>query len=34
MIGAHGLFIGATLVTSNVKEFRRIRGLRVEDWTR
>jgi tRNA(fMet)-specific endonuclease VapC len=34
MIGAHALSIGATLVTNNVKEFRRIRGLRVQDWTR
>lgn len=34
MIGAHALSIGATLVTSNVKEFRRIRGLRVVDWSR
>ena len=34
MIGAHALSIGATLVTSNVKEFRRIRDLRVVDWSR
>jgi tRNA(fMet)-specific endonuclease VapC len=34
MIGAHALSIGATLVTGNVGEFRRIRGLRVVDWTR
>lgn len=34
MIGAHAVSIGATLVTNNVKEFRRIRGLRVVDWTR
>ncbi len=34
MIGAHALSLDATLVTNNVKEFRRIRGLRVQDWTR
>ncbi len=34
MIGAHALSVGATLVTNNVQEFRRIRGLRVQDWTR
>lgn len=34
MIGAHALSIDATLVTNNVKEFRRVRGLRVQDWTR
>jgi tRNA(fMet)-specific endonuclease VapC len=34
MIGAHALSIGATLVTNNVQEFRRVRGLRVQDWTR
>ncbi len=33
MIGAHALSLDATLVTNNVKEFRRIRGLRVQDWT-
>jgi tRNA(fMet)-specific endonuclease VapC len=39
MIGAHDLFIGAharalgmTLVTNNTREFRRIRGLAVENW--
>jgi len=34
MIGSHALSLGATLVTHNVKEFRRIKGLRVQDWTR
>jgi tRNA(fMet)-specific endonuclease VapC len=34
MIGSHALAVGATLVTSNVLEFRRIPGLAVEDWTR
>ena len=31
-IGAHALSLGATLVTSNTKEFQRIKGLRVENW--
>ena len=31
-IGAHALALGATLVTHNVKEFRRIRGLSLDDW--
>lgn len=34
MIGSHALTVGATLVTNNVKEFRRIAGLHVVDWTR
>ena len=34
MIGAHALAVGATLITSNVREFRRIPGLAVADWTR
>jgi len=34
MIGAHALSLDVTLVTNKVKEFRRIRGLRVQDWTR
>lgn len=33
MIGAHALALGATLVTNNTAEFRRIPGLRCEDWT-
>ena len=32
MIAAHGLALGATVVTTNLKEFRRVRGLRCEDW--
>jgi len=31
-IGAHALSLGAILVTHNSREFRRIRGLAVEDW--
>ena len=34
MIGAHALAVGATLITSNIREFRRIPGLAVADWTR
>lgn len=32
LIAGTALAHGATLVTRNVSEFRRIRGLRVEDW--
>jgi tRNA(fMet)-specific endonuclease VapC len=39
-IGSHDLWLGATclahdltLVTSNVREFQRVPGLRVEDWS-
>jgi tRNA(fMet)-specific endonuclease VapC len=32
LIAAHALGLGVTLVTSNVREFARIRGLRVESW--
>ena len=32
LIAATALASGATLVTHNVREFGRIRGLRVEDW--
>ncbi len=32
LIGAHALAMGAVLVTHNVREFRRIPGLAVEDW--
>jgi tRNA(fMet)-specific endonuclease VapC len=33
MIGAHALALGATLVTSD-HAFRRIEGLKIEDWAR
>ncbi len=33
IIGSHALAIGAALLTNKVTEFRRIRGLRCEDWT-
>jgi len=31
-IGAHALSLGAVLVTNNVREFRRIAGLKIENW--
>lgn len=34
MIAAHAKAIGATVVTHNLKDFGRVRGLVVEDWTR
>ncbi len=33
LIGAHALCLGATLVTNNVREFERIKNLKVMDWT-
>ena len=32
LIGAHARATGATIVTANVDEFKRIRGLKVENW--
>jgi predicted nucleic acid-binding protein len=32
LIAAHGYATGATIVTANADEFRRIRGLKVENW--
>ena len=32
-IAAHGLASGRTVVTNNVKEFGRVPGLNIEDWT-
>lgn len=32
LIAAHAYSTDATLVTANIREFQRIRGLRVEDW--
>jgi tRNA(fMet)-specific endonuclease VapC len=34
MIAAHAAALGATLVTNDVREFERVRGLRVVDWTK
>jgi len=33
MIAAHSLSLGVTLVTNNVREFSRVTGLAVEDWS-
>lgn len=33
LIGAHALSLIATLITNNIKEFKRIKGLRVINWT-
>jgi len=32
-IAAHGMAAGLTVVTNNEKEFRRVRGLKIENWT-
>ena len=32
LIAAHAYAAGATIVTANVDEFKRIRGLKVENW--
>jgi tRNA(fMet)-specific endonuclease VapC len=32
LIGAHACALGLTLVTDNMREFKRIRGLEVENW--
>lgn len=32
LIAAHALALGATLVTNNVREFKRVKGLRIENW--
>jgi tRNA(fMet)-specific endonuclease VapC len=32
LIAAHAYAIGATIVTGNTEEFRRVRGLNVENW--
>jgi tRNA(fMet)-specific endonuclease VapC len=32
LIAAHAIALGATLVTANVGEFERVRGLRIENW--
>ncbi len=34
MIAAHARSLGATLVTNNERHFRRVSGLRVENWAR
>jgi predicted nucleic acid-binding protein len=32
LIGAHSLSLGLILATDNIGEFKRIAGLRVENW--
>lgn len=32
LIAAHARAVGATMVTANVNEFKRVRGLKVENW--
>ena len=34
LIAAHAATLGVVLVTDNVREFRRVKGLRVENWLR
>jgi tRNA(fMet)-specific endonuclease VapC len=34
LIAAHAFALGATLVTNNDREFKRVRGLKVENWTK
>jgi tRNA(fMet)-specific endonuclease VapC len=34
MIAAHARAIGATVVTNNTKDFGRVKGLQVDNWTR
>jgi tRNA(fMet)-specific endonuclease VapC len=34
MIAAHALSLGLTLVTDNEREFRRVSGLKVQNWTK
>jgi tRNA(fMet)-specific endonuclease VapC len=31
-IAAHALSLGATLVSNNLKEFRKVKGLKLENW--
>jgi tRNA(fMet)-specific endonuclease VapC len=32
LIAAHALSLSAILVTNNVKEFQRVKGLTIENW--
>jgi tRNA(fMet)-specific endonuclease VapC len=34
LIAAHGLALGCTVVTDNEDEFRRVEGLKVENWSK
>jgi tRNA(fMet)-specific endonuclease VapC len=33
LIAGHALSLAAVLVTHNTREFRRVNGLKLEDWT-
>ena len=33
LIAAHARFLGLTLVTNNTREFKRVPGLKIENWT-
>ncbi len=33
LISSHAKSLGLTLVTNNIKEFKRVEGLNIEDWT-
>lgn len=33
LLAGHALALGAVLVTNNTREFKRVKGLRLEDWT-
>ena len=33
LIAAHGKSLGMTIVTNNTREFERVEGLKVEDWS-
>jgi tRNA(fMet)-specific endonuclease VapC len=32
LIAAHAIALGATLITNNEREFKRVKGLRIENW--
>ena len=34
LIAAHARALGVTLVTNNVREFERVRGLAIDNWAR
>jgi tRNA(fMet)-specific endonuclease VapC len=34
MIAAHALSLGLTIVTGNEREFRRVTGLKVQNWAK
>jgi tRNA(fMet)-specific endonuclease VapC len=33
LIAAHARYLGLTLVTNNMREFKRVSGLKIENWT-